>query len=238
MDNLSIAAAAGLRARMEALDLVAHNIANAGTSGFKASHELYSQAMSEAGFASPVLGASFTDSSQGHLTPTGSPADFALDGPGWFRVEGTAGPLYTRNGSFHMLPSGRLATAEGYEVDMRTDDGGKISLDPLKPFTVAADQSISQNGARLGRLRVVEFDAAVEGERRGGSYVAFALPREKEAREARVLQGYVEASNVSAPTSAVKLVSVMRQFEMLNRALQLGAEMNRRAIEEVARVNN
>ena len=122
MDQVSVTAASGLQSRMEALDLVANNLANTTTGGFKLDREFYSlftAADNEADGGStrlPLIQKQWTDFSQGVLTPTGNALDLALSGKGFFAVNGPNGPLYTRNGSFQLSPSGQLTTADGYAV--------------------------------------------------------------------------------------------------------------------------
>src|SRR5690242_18395190 len=106
MDSLTALAASGLRARMESLDLLANNVANASTGGYKADREFYSlyagSAEENEGDPStmPVIERPWTDHAQGTLQRTGNPLDLALDGKGFFAVDGPSGRLFTRNGSF------------------------------------------------------------------------------------------------------------------------------------------
>src|SRR5579883_654057 len=112
MDPLSTAAASGLRARMESLDMLANNMANASTAGYKADRELYSTYLSEEANVYgpddpltshlPVIERHWTDFSSGTLQATGKPLDFALSGKGFFVMQGPDGPLYSRNGSFRV----------------------------------------------------------------------------------------------------------------------------------------
>lgn len=240
MDNLSIAASAGLRARMESLELLAHNLANATTPGFKADRELYRQYFSEEtlgdGPVLPMVEAHHTDFSQGTIAPTGNPLDFALSGKGFFAAKGPNGPLYLRGGSFQATADGRIVTREGYEVEIRTADGQPFRLDPRLDFEVARDGTIRQGRQEAGRFVVVDF-AAGGFEKRAGNYFSFSAPQPIDAQSVEIHQGRTEQANVAAPEMAVRLVNVMRQFEMLSRAIALGGEMNKKAVEEVARVN-
>src|SRR5580658_9567803 len=108
MDSLTAIAASGLRSRMESLDLLANNMANASTGGYKADREFYSLYTAgeaqDSGSATtmPVIVKPWTDLSQGILTPTGNALDVALNGNGFFGVSGPNGTLYTRNGGFHL----------------------------------------------------------------------------------------------------------------------------------------
>jgi len=244
MDPLTISAAGGLRSRMESLDMLANNIANASTSGYKADHEFYSlyAAPEAAGVISgpdtlPLIERPWTDFSQGELRPTGNSLDLALTGKGFFSINGPAGPLYTRDGSFRVsAAAGQLVTADGYAV--RGVDGNPIELSTESPVEISPDGTVRQDGQTAGQIAIVDFaDPAALG-KQGHNYFrpaegASAAP----ASGYEVQQGKLENSNASSSEAAVRLVSVMRQFEMLQKAAALGGEMNRKAVEEVARVS-
>src|SRR5579859_2921089 len=118
MDPISILAAGGIRSRMESLDLLANNLANAATSGYKSDREFYSLFTSDYAQGNtstlPLVERKWTDFSQGLLQNTSNPMDVALSGNGFFAVNGPSGPLYTRNGSFQVGYSGNLSTSDGY----------------------------------------------------------------------------------------------------------------------------
>jgi flagellar basal-body rod protein FlgF len=236
---------------MESLDMLANNLANAATSGYKGDYESYGlYAGSESSAAPdgqldptrpgtlPVIEKLWTDFSQGLLQPTGNAFDLALSGKGLFVVTGPSGPLYTRNGSFHVDEQGRLASAEGYPL--QSQDGTPLQLDPANPAEVAADGTVLQGGQQVGRLKLVGIQDQGSLTKVGHSYFRMLDPAAKPgpAKDVQVHQGKLESSNVSPAESAVRLVSVMRQFEMLQRAISLGAEMNRKAVEDVARVGS
>src|SRR5260370_18707492 len=107
MDGLTAAAASGMRARMESLDMLANNLANVSAPGFKADREFYNTYVAAeaadspaGGSVMPVIERQWTDFSQGTLTPTGNPLDVALRGKGFFVATSSSGPLFTRDGSF------------------------------------------------------------------------------------------------------------------------------------------
>ena len=249
MDPLSISAASGLRARMESLELLANNIANASTDGFKSDREFYSLYVSpeaaDAGASGygaspdtlPVIEKPWIDYAQGTLRSTGNQFDLALSGKGFFSVNGPSGPLYTRSGNFQLSSAGILTTAEGYPV--RTADGGTLAVQPGSPIEVARDGNVLQNGQDLGQLAVGSFNEQADLNKQGMNYFFKTDPKTPvQTSTAEVQQGSLEKSNVGSAESAVRLVSIMRQFEMLQKAVTIGAEMNRHAVEEVARVTS
>jgi flagellar basal-body rod protein FlgF len=240
MDPLTAAAASGLRSRMESLDLLANNLANTNSPGFKSDREFYGvyRAVEADGSDSvmPLVERHWTDFSQGALAPTGNPLDLALSGHGFFAIDGPSGPLYTRNGNFRLSPAGRMITEEGYPV--RASGGAGLILSPGRSIEIAADGTVQQDGQVIGRLELVDFTSTAGLAKQGRTYFRSGDPAAVAPAPsgAAVQQGKLEAANVGSAESAVRLVNVMRQFEMLQKAVGLGAEMNRRAIEEVARV--
>ncbi len=249
MDRLAIAAASGMRARMEALEMLANNLANASTAGFKLDRESYSlyvaaealdpalAGWSPAPTVLPVIERHWTDLRQGPLIPTGNPLDLAISGPGFFVVQGPGGPLYTRNGAFRLSRDGVLETADGYAV--RSVGGGRIRVPAGGPIDVTPAGEIRQRGQVLGQLEIVDFASAQSLGKYGRNYFRPADPAltPQAASAYTIEQGKLEGSNVAVAESAVRLINILRQFEMLQRAVALGGEMNRRAVEEVARVN-
>lgn len=261
MDLLSSAAASGLRSRTEALEMLANNIANAQTTGFKIDRELYSQYRTDeaheaqTGLHEPSLLTDidnhWTDFAQGPLQVTGNHLDLALQGRGFFVVEapssgGTApaNRLMTRDGHFRLSPSGRLETTDGYAV-LGYRPGPRpgervaepINLDPRGEIEIGRDGSIRQAGAVVAQLLLTEPGNPQLLPKRSGNYFSLdPLYLEQPPRQVEVQQGKLEGANFSPAEGAVRLVNVMRQFETLQRALQMGGEMNRRAVEDVARV--
>jgi len=243
MDQVSVTAASGLQSRMEALDIVANNLANTTTGGFKLDREFYSlftAADNEGDSAStklPLIQKQWTDFSQGVLTPTGSALDLALSGKGFFAVNGPSGPLYTRNGSFQLSSSGQLTTSDGYAV--RDASGQPIQTPSQAPIEVGADGSLTQSGETLGQLQIVDFQDRSALQKLGNSYFSVNDPKIQpiSAPDTTVQQGKVENSNVAPAESAVRLVGLMRQFEMLQKAITITTDMNKQALTEVARVS-
>src|SRR5205814_1348440 len=165
MDNISISAASGMRARMESLELLANNLANVETGGYKADREFYSVYTSAEATSDPrtgdvstlpVIQSHWTDHSQGVLRSTGNPLDFAVDGPGLFAVDTVNGVRYTRNGNFRISKTAALATSDGNPVLGR--GGSQIFLQAGLPVEVLADGTVRQGETVAGRMQIATFD--------------------------------------------------------------------------------
>jgi flagellar basal-body rod protein FlgG len=247
MDNLSIAATSGLQSRMVSLDLLANNLANSATSGYKNDREFYSLYASQdsqnnvdggIGTTSPVVERQWTDFSPGTMQATGNPLDVAIQGKGFFAVNGPSGPLYTRNGNFQVLATGALGTVDGYTL--QNAGGGAIQVAADKPITITPGGSVQQDGQQVGQLSVVDFPSTDPLTKVGAT--CFRNTDDNNAPAAAsnvdVQQGKIESSNVPVSYGAIRLVSVMRQFEMLQKAIGISGEMDTKSIQEVARVTS
>jgi flagellar basal-body rod protein FlgF len=246
MDPLTVAAASGLRSRIEALDLLANNLANSATTGYKSDRESYGlynspDASDPSGMgmdsALPVIERQWTDFAQGTLQQTGGQFDIALSGRGFLTVKGPGGALYTRNGSLQVSSQGELITCEGLAV--RAAGGGTIKITSGNPVEISKDGTVSQDGRSLGQLEIVDFKRTDSLSKVSGVCFQNTDPKNVPvaADNVQVEQGKIEGSNVAVPDAAMRLVGVMRQFEMLQKAVSMGVDMNRKSIEEVARVS-
>lgn len=245
MDNLSIAAVSGLQSRMLSLDLLANNLANAGTSGYKNDREFYGVYSSEdsqnsvdggEGTTLPTIQKQWIDFSPGTIEVTGNPLDVAISGKGFFAVNGPNGTLYTRNGNLKILPSGDLGTTDGYTL--RNTSGGNIHIAAGKTITISTDGVVRQDGQPIGQIDVVNFKSTDSLRKQGGVNFENADPKNAPvtATNVEVQQGKLEGSNVPVADAAMRLVGVMRQFEMLQKAITVSSDMDTKSITEVARV--
>lgn len=248
MDNLSIAAVSGLRSRMSSLDLLANNIANSGTSGYKSDREFYGTYLGEEaenavdggeGTVLPVVERQWTDFSTGSIETTGNPLDVALNGNGFFAVNGPKGTLYTRSGNLKILPNGDLGSNDGYAI--RGTNGGPINVGIGKLINILTDGTVQADGVNVGQMSVVSFKSNDSLQKVGSSSFRNNDPTSNpatavSASSANVQQGKIEGSNVPVAYSAMRLVGIMRQFEMLQKAIGISTEMDTKSIQEVARV--
>lgn len=220
------AACAGLQAQSQALELVANNLANINTTGYRAQQALFRSwlADSVAGSADPlnrainnfnVLGGSRTDLGAGNLERTGNPLDLALEGSGFFAVQSQAGTLYTRNGNFQVSRNGRLITATG---DLVLGEQGPIAI-PSGAISISPDGTLSSDGAVADKLRVIEFVPGSGPTAVGRAYYSAPQTEVRPARDSYVRQGMLESSNVNSVTAVVDLITIQRKAEMLERAM-------------------
>ncbi|MBV9085786.1 MAG: flagellar hook-basal body protein [Acidobacteriaceae bacterium] len=247
MEALTAIAASGMRSRTETLDLLANNIANAATPGFKEDGESYNLFFGDSAWQGvnenrpanpemPLIQKNWVNFAQGTISETGNASDLALTTPGFFVVQSADGtPLYTRSGHFRISSTGVLQTQEGYQV--QGTDGKPVQLDPAKTFTVSSSGQISQANVAVANIQVVNVDSLENLIKHGGPYFALA-PSGKTAPAANteVVQGKLEQANVEPTHSAVKLVGVLRQFEMMQRAIRIASEMGKEAVEQVAKI--
>jgi len=245
MDTLTAIAASGMRARMQELDILANNLANTSSSGYKSDRELYSVYASKDASGTkdasvhtdPWIKGTWVDFTQGTIAPTGNPLDVALVGKGFLEVRGASGSLYTRNGSLKVTSKGDLVAAEDRAV--LDTSGSPVKIDPSKSYEIDATGAVKQDGNTVARLSVVEFSNPTALVKAGQSYFQstgssnVATP----AVATEVHQGVLEESNAGPAEGAVRLVSVMRQFEMLQKAITLSSDMDKQAFSEVAKVN-
>jgi flagellar basal-body rod protein FlgF len=244
MDSGYYAACAGLAAQTQALDLVANNLANLSTTGYRASRATFRTLLSGSGSVglSPVnaainaygtLSGSRIDRSPGSLTPTGNPLDLAIAGEGFFEVQSGGRVLFTRNGSFHRTPEGLLVSAEGDPV---LGEQGRINL-PNGPLAVSSDGTISVAGAVVAKLRVVEFSPTANLQAAGNALYEAPEKSALPAASSSVRQEMLEQSNVSSIQGVVQLINVQRNAEMMQRALSLfDSQFNQTAVQDLAKV--
>ena len=238
------AACTGLMSRTEALDTIAHNVANVSTSGFRGSHNVFSSVLATTGDSSlsvlnqdandyGVLGGTQLDTSQGALTSTGNDLDVAIEGAGYFTAQTANGTVYTRAGNFRVSPKGQLTTAAGDPV---LGDNGPITI-VGEPVSISADGTISVNDAIAGRLKVAEFAPATQMQSAGGPYYTAPAGSALGATNSKVHQGELEGSNVNPITSVVELITAQRGVEDMRHVLSMyNSELDKTAVQDLPRV--
>jgi flagellar basal body rod protein FlgG len=231
------AALSGMRARMDALDRLASDIANASTAGYKTERGGTVQA-DRPSFGATLQsavdvanGESRMDLRSGALAPTGRELDVAIQGQGFFAVQTAQGERYTRNGHLSRGTDGTLTTDEGQPV-LGASGPIKIGTGTVE---VDADGTVRSGGSIAGKLRVVQFPDAVKLYREGGSQFRADVPPETVGKPS-ISSGSLEQSNVSVVERVAELTDVTRNFETLSRAVAvLMNDIDRGAITELGR---
>lgn len=227
------------------LDIVANNVANADTTGFKVEQLMVGAELGQRARNDNIRpSASFVldkgvgrDFGQGALKQTGRGLDFAIEGEGaFFTVQSPTGPAYTRDGGFTTDAEGRLTTKQGQPV---LADGAEIVLDPQRgPATVAQDGTISQEGDPVGRLTVVRFDALAVLQKSGdGLYRNASNAQPMEAADVQIRQGMLEGSNVNPLLEITNLIEISRAYERISKMIENNNDLSRRSVERLGRVS-
>lgn len=248
MDPITSLLAGGMTSRLDSLDLLANNMSNASSAGYKADRERFSTFLSadlaqalatgevEKATEVPMVEDRFTEFRQGALVETGLATDVALDGNGFFSVETSRGVRYTRAGRFHVERDGEMRSREGYRVRVKeTRDPKRLAADPTMPVRITPQGEIFQGENRLGVLDRVGFGRPDLLRKEEAVYFRAVDGMTEQARQTPVLSGNLEASNVDAAAGSFRLVETTRQFGMLNRAFTLHDGLQRSVIERVAK---
>lgn len=204
------------------MDVVANNLANANSTGFKRQRVGFEATGPSDAYARIADG--LYDQRDGNLTATGNPLDVALRGPGWLLVDGVpgvGGPVLTRDGHIHVDPSTGV---------LRNATGGAV-LGGEGPIVVPLDQTleIDQDGTvwasedgPIATLRVVEAAARPLG---GNLWTALGTLQE---RTPTLIPGSLEQSNVEPTLAMVELIDASRSFEMLQNVIRTSDELDSR----------
>ncbi len=239
MDRLLYVAMTGAKQLMQAQSLVAHNLANISTTGFRADLARFEAAPVEGpGYPSRVntvaAGLGF-DNSQGTLIKTGSPLDVAVEGTGWIAVQAKDGTeAYTRSASMNVNALGLLQTDRG---ELVLGDNGPVAVPPNTSISIAKDGTISivpegqgpETLAQVSRIKLANPDPSTLQKRTDGLVQSTTgKPAEADAK-VQIQSGAVESSNVSAAGSLVDMIDYARQFEIAVRMMHVADDNATRA---------
>ena len=201
---------------MREMRMVANNIANAATTGYRQEGVIFSEfirsAPNQSSLSMSEAHIRNTSMEQGSLTQTNGAFDFAIEGEGFFQVETPAGVRLTRAGSFSLNADGDLVNLEGYRV---LDAGGAPVFVPpdASDVSVSSDGTISTKGRLLGQIGLVHPSDPLSMNREDG--VLFRVNDGVEpAENARVLQGFVEGSNVNPILQVARMIDIQRAYDM------------------------
>ncbi len=241
MDIASSVATSRLVAQQRALDVVADNLANANTPGYKAQRVQFSDWLSrQSGGATPPGGnpiaysqdrATWREQQAGTITHTGNPFDVAITGNGYFTVNTPSGPRLTRDGRFGLLPSGTIADTDGNALLDTT--GQPIQLAPTDSrITIAGDGTVSSQNGQVGKICLVQPSDPMLLTAEGSTL--FVSRSTTALVEAPALeQGAIEESNVQPILEVTRMMGGQRQFEFLAQFVQAESDRQQNAIDKL-----
>lgn len=244
MDVSLYQAAAAMNATERWQDMIAGNLTTAGTSGARKHDISFSSVQAglhsrgagngQANFAIPMANTTI-NFQQGELRSTGNPMDFALEGSGFFTIQGADGQkIYTRDGEFRLNAQNELVTKQGYTV---MSDGGPLQMDANNPapITVAPTGEVSQGTDVKGKLSIVEFPKPQELTMVSNGYFRNDDPNVQPlpSDSTSVRQGSIEAANTSPTREMAGLITAMRMFESNQKVLQMQNDRMGRIITDL-----
>jgi flagellar basal-body rod protein FlgF len=235
------------------MDVIANNLANMNTTGFKADGAVFEEYISPTASADNFPAAdrrisfvqdraTWMDLSQGPLERTGNALDVAINGKGYLVVQTPRGERYTRNGAMQINSNGDLVTAEGFQV---MGESGPITFQPKdRNIAISQDGTISvqagnnaQTESQRGQLRLVSFDQPGRLQKDGaGVFQAPAGVTPQADKLSRVMQGTIEKSNVRSVIEMTRMIEVTRSYTHVANILTQQAELRRTAIDKLAEV--
>ena len=234
------------------LDVVANNVANVNTSGYKADRSLFQEYLAssahEDNFTSPDRRVSFVqdratfhDFSAGSTQETKNPLDVAIDGSAFLVVQTPGGERYTRDGGLQINNQGQLVTAGGNPV---LGTSGPIVFQPTdKQINIATDGNVTviEGTGRIdsvrGKLRMVSFAQAQQLVKEGSNlYAAGAGQAAQTDTTSRLRQGFIEKSNVNSVHEMSRMIEITRTYTQISSLLQQQSDLHKSAIEKLADV--
>lgn len=240
-------AATGMRTRQRQMDAVANNIANAGTTGYRRDlhvtqsfSDILIQRMND-GAARAVGPLNFglrsasvhTVFGQGALEQTGKDTDAAIAGAGFFVVQTPQGERYTRAGVMIRDAQGILFTPEGHPF---LGSNGPVQV-PEGPFRIEPDGGIYSDGVYVDTLRTADFDDLTQLIKEGSTLFRHIGPEDNRTQpEGRILQGYLESSNVDLAEELLRMIAIQRLFDSNQRVLRMLDDTLAKAVNEVGRI--
>jgi len=216
------------------MDIVANNVANMNTNGFRGQNIAFEEYISDPRYGDDPLSfaydyGEYQNTAPGSQEQTGNPFNVALNGPGFMGIQSPAGEtVYTRDGNFQRAIDGTLVTSAGYSV---MGQGGPITI-PDNSSEINIDQRgvISNQDGPLGQIMIVEFDNVHMMEAMGNN--VYRSPEAgKPAEKTTAAQGFLEGSNVKPVVEITRMIEILRDFQSTQRILQTEHDRLRSAIQ-------
>lgn len=238
MRNTQAVAAMGAFRQQTRMDhLIANNLSNVQTSGYKREVPVFQTILSKTSerfqnIQKDTMKISFLP---GPLQKTGNDLDLAIEGEGFFKVKTPYGVRYTRNGNFSLNKDQVLINGAGFPV--LNEKGSEITLTGKK-ITVGSNGSVMADGNEVGQIAVVTFPGLDVLQKEGHTLMKNGRPEQEEikAPESQVMQGVLEASNVNAVEEMINLLDSYRTYESCLKIIQSDSSLDSKAVNEVGKV--
>ncbi len=218
MSSSTYIALSGQFAREQQMEVLANNIANMSTPGFKSERMMFSEFLATAP-DDPTTPLSYVtqagnnhDMSQGPLSQTGNSLDVALNGEGWLAITTPNGTSYTRSGHFQLDPQGEIVTSNGYQLQ---GDGGAPLVVPTNSgeVTIGPDGTVSTKQGTIGRIPVVTFaNQQLMTAESNGLYDTTEAPQP--VTTTQVIQGMIEGANIQPVLAMTRLMAAAQEVTM------------------------
>lgn len=240
MDQPGYVVLSRLSAQLRATQVLANNLANADTPGFRAERPVFTSFITrtpgQGEIAYSLDRANWRDTRPGAIGTTGNPLDVALRGDGFFVLETPSGERYTRAGRFTLDAAGRITDADGHAaLDTR---GLPITLSPADSrVEIQGDGTVRSENGVVAKLRVVRF-ANPQQLRAEGARLFSAQENPEDVPKPQLVQGAVEASNVSAIGEMTRLTVQVRQFQFATQFAEREGDRLSTAVDRILRRRN
>lgn len=245
MQTPSLVMASYQQGLQRAMDVIANNVANTNTTGYKRQGLVFDTLVERPAIDQKidfaVDKATFRSTAQGPMVTTGNPLDLAIQGKGYFQIETKEGVRYSRAGSFMMNNAGEVVTATGNRL---LGDGGQAIVLPndaqdihvSSDGVVAARVGNAAEASNFGRVQTFNFKREQEMVAEGnGLYSTKETPVPD--TESAIVQGSLERSNVDTVRELTQMIEVSRTYQRVGRLLEQDSQRRTDAINKLGRVS-
>ena len=243
METTAVIAASRQGGLKRQLEVVANNLANMSTNGFKSSQMMFVEHVVKSKGGERLLSPKLTytrdiatriDVTDGAIETTGNPLDMAIRNEGFFVVRDQGGnEFYTRNGQFRLDTTGQIVNQQGYALI--AEGGQPITLSPEdSEINIGRDGTISTENGQLGKLQVVRFENAQDMQRTSGALFTSQLPPQP-VQNADIIQGALEGSNVEPIMEMARMIELHRSYESAKSFIEREDERERSMIRDLVR---
>jgi flagellar basal-body rod protein FlgF len=238
MNDASSVALSAQLAVLHSTDIIANNLANMSTTGYKGQHLAFTQYLSQTSDGTPISYVQeqgvARDPSQGPLNTTGNRLDVAIRGEGYFTIQTPLGNRYTRDGHFQLDSAGQIVTSQGYPV---LSEGGAplVVPDGRGEVTIGADGAVSTLEGQVGKLGLVTFADQQAMTETAGGYFMTEQASAPAPSATKLMQGSLEGSNVEPIVEITRLIGGQHNVEYAKTFVDVLAQQTSNAIDRLGK---